>query len=178
MLEPTEDTREKIYALQELADKVGADPKDREAKMELRRALRESSPDVVARISDTTRNYRRILARTASSGDPLVKEAISEQATRMAKEVAGQNPTPLEVLLSERIASLWVLVELQEALGAAWYVRGREGRATAAFMLQMAKLQEASNRRYLAAIKTLAQVRKLQANTPAVQFNTQINVGG
>jgi hypothetical protein len=37
-------------------------------------------------------------------------------------------------------------------------------------------LQESAGRRYLAAIKTLAQVRKLQAGTPAVHL-TQINVG-
>jgi hypothetical protein len=30
---------------------------------------------------------------------------------------------------------------------------------------------------YLKAIKTLAQARKLQTNTPGVQFNTQINLG-
>ena len=43
-------------------------------------------------------------------------------------------------------------------------------------MLQMMKLQESANRRYLAAIKTLAQVQKLQANTPGVQYNMQINL--
>jgi hypothetical protein len=40
----------------------------------------------------------------------------------------------------------------------------------------MGEIQESANRRYLAAIKALAQVKKLQANTPAVQYNTQINV--
>ena len=40
----------------------------------------------------------------------------------------------------------------------------------------MVKVQESANRRYLAAIKSLAQVRKLRANTPGVQFNTQINL--
>jgi hypothetical protein len=40
----------------------------------------------------------------------------------------------------------------------------------------MCKIQESANRRYLAAMKTLAQVRRLQANTPGIQFNTQINV--
>jgi hypothetical protein len=43
----------------------------------------------------------------------------------MALELAGENPTPLEVLLSERVASLWVLVELQEALLAAWYYKAK-----------------------------------------------------
>jgi hypothetical protein len=36
--------------------------------------------------------------------------------------------------------------------------------------------QESANRRFLCAIRELARVRKLQNNTPAVQFNTQINL--
>ena len=39
--------------------------------------------------------------------------------------------------------------------------------------------QEGANRRYLAAIRELARVRKLQSSTPGVQVNnTQINVSG
>jgi hypothetical protein len=89
----------------------------------------------------------------------------------MALELAGENPTPLEVLLSERVASLWVLVELQEALLAAWYYKA-EG-ASPGFVVQMARLQESSNRRYLGAIKTLAQVQKLQGPS-----RVQVNIGG
>ncbi len=99
-----------------------------------------------------------------------------EGAERLAAELAGENPTPLEVLLSERIASLWVLTETQEALLSATYRRGQEKPVGPAFVIQMCKIQESVNRRYLAAIKTLAQVRKLQANTPALHL-TQINVG-
>jgi hypothetical protein len=99
-----------------------------------------------------------------------------ERAARMALEIAGENPSPLEVLLAERIASLWVLVEAQEALLCATYRRGQTKPVGPAFVIQMCKIQESANRRYLAAIKTLAQVRKLQANTPAVQYNTQINL--
>jgi len=40
----------------------------------------------------------------------------------------------------------------------------------------MSKILESATRRYLAAIQTLARVRKLQSNTPGVQYNTQINV--
>jgi hypothetical protein len=104
----------------------------------------------------------------------LIEEAIVESAERLAAELAGENPTPLEVLLSERIASLWVLVELQEALLASWY-GGHTNSVSPSYLLQMAKLQESVNRRYLAAIKTLAQVRRLQANIPALHL-TQINV--
>ena len=169
MLELTEATRKRIRELQELADK--AEGGDDGARLELRRCLREESPDVVAGCSDSARSYRRLLAERSSGGNPLRKEAISERAGRMALELAGENPTPLEVLLSERVASLWVLVELQEALLAAWYYKAKATSPT--FVLQMARLQESAHRRYLAAIKTLAQVQKLQGPS-----RVQVNIGG
>jgi hypothetical protein len=169
MLELPEATRKRIHELQELADKAQDD--DEGARQELRRRLAQEAPEVVARCSDSARSYRRLLAKRSSAGNPLREEAISERARRMALELAGENPTPLEVLLSERVASLWVLVELQEALLAAYYYKASG--ASPAFVLQMARLQESSNRRYLGAIKTLAQVQKLQGPS-----RVQVNIGG
>ena len=105
-----------------------------------------------------------------AAGDVLEKEAVVLQAERMALELAGENPTPLEVLLAERVASLWILVELQEALTAAFYYKGG---ARMSVVLQMARVQESAHRRYLAAIKTLAQVQKLQGPS-----RVQVNIGG
>jgi hypothetical protein len=169
VLELTEATRKRIRELQELADK--AEGGEDGARLELRRRLREETPEVVARCSDSARSYRRLLAERSSGGNPLRKEAITERAGRMALELAGENPTPLEVLLSERVASLWVLVELQEALLAVWYYKAKA--TSPAFVLQMARLQESAHRRYLAAIKTLAQVQKLQGPS-----RVQVNIGG
>jgi hypothetical protein len=169
VLELTEATRKRIRELQELADK--AERGEDGARLELRRRLREETPEVVARCSDSARSYRRLLAERSSGGNPLRKEAITERAGRMALELAGENPTPLEVLLSERVASLWVLVELQEALLAVWYYKAKA--TSPAFVLQMARLQESAHRRYLAAIKTLAQVQKLQGPS-----RVQVNIGG
>jgi hypothetical protein len=169
VLELPDATRERIYELQELSDKAQDD--DEGARQELRRRLAQEAPEVVARCSDSARSYRRLLAKRSSGGSPLRAEAISERARRMALELAGENPTPLEVLLSERVASLWVLVELQEALLAAWYYKA-EG-ASPGFVLQMARLQESCNRRYLGAIKTIAQVQKLQGPS-----RVQVNIGG
>ena len=173
--ELTDSTRARIRELEALSHKAEAG--DEGARKELRQALRESAPDVIAQCSDTARVYRRLLAKTASANDTLVEEAIVERARMLASEVAGENPTPLEVLLAERIASLWVFVELQEALVSAYFVRDNPNRAPVSYLLKMIKIQESANRRYLAAMKALAQVRKLQANTPGIQFNTQINVG-
>jgi hypothetical protein len=66
-----------------------------------------------------------------------------------------------------------VLVELQEALNAAWYNRANENRLSPAYMLQMVRLQESAHRRFLAAIKTLAQVQRLQGPS-----RLQVNIGG
>ena len=130
----------------------------------------------MARCSELARTYRRFLAKTASGKDPLVEEAFVRQAELLAAEVAGEDASALEVLLAERIASLWALTELQEALMSAYY-GGNAENVPPSSIVQMAKLQESTNRRLLAAIKTLAQVRKLQAGTPAAVFNTQINLG-
>jgi hypothetical protein len=173
-LELTDASREQIRELEALSRK--AEDGDADAQRELRRAVKESAPEVIARCSNIARDYRRMVADTAAGRDPLVTETIVERARRMSLEIAGENPTPLEGLLAERIASLWVLVEAQEALLFAWYSRENIGRTSPAFVIQMCKIQENTSRRYLAAIKTLAQVRKLQASKPHVQFNTQVNV--
>lgn len=169
-LELTDEARERIRELQKLSDE--AESGDKGARTELRRVLRESAPEVIARCSDTTQIYRRILAGTASGGSPLLEDAKVERARLMASELAGENPTPLEMLLSERVGSLWVLVELQEALGAAWYNRGNDSRPSATYMLKMARLLESSHRRYLAAITTLARVQKLRGPS-----RVQVNIG-
>ncbi len=173
-LELEGDTRERIRVLRALSKR--AEGGDEEARKELRRAVRESAPEVVARCSDIARTYRRFLAKTASGKDPLVEEAFVRRAEMVAAEVAGENPSPLEVLLSERIGALWALTELQEALMSAYY-GGKAKNVPPSYLIAMAKLQESAGRRYLSAIKTLAQVRKLQVGTPATVFNTQINCG-
>ena len=52
----------------------------------------------------------------------------------------------------------------------------REQRSPISFLQHVFKWLESANRRFLSAIRELARVRKLQNNTPAVQFNTQINL--
>jgi hypothetical protein len=93
---------------------------------------------------------------------------------RVLQQPLGGGGAAEESLLAERIASLWALTELQEALLSAYY-GGLSKNLSPAYLLQMVKLQESTNRRYLSAIRTLAQVRKLQGDTPTLNL-TQINV--
>ena len=83
----------------------------------------------------------------------------------MRAEIAGENPTSLEVLLTERVVSLWMLTALLEVLIAAQYRRhvgdGPE-RLSPSYIIQQSRILESATRRYLAAIKELVRVRKLQ----------------
>jgi hypothetical protein len=173
-LELRDEDRERIRQLAELSTK--AEEGDTDARLKLRLALRESSPGMVARCSDLAGNYRRILAKTASARDPLLQEALEARMEVMREEIAGESPSPLEVLLTERVVSCWMLVELLEALNSGYYVRDGGKRVDVRYFMQMVKILDSAYRRYLASIQTLARVRKLQANKPGIQFNTQINV--
>jgi hypothetical protein len=170
MLELADETQGRVTELRALAQK--AQDGEEGARGELRLALHRSSPAVITECSGTLRVFRSMLAEKIADGDVLIKEATVVQAERLALELAGENPTPLEVLLSERVASLWILTELQEALMAAFYYN-KSGHAPVGAALQMARLHESAHRRYLAAIRTLAQVQKLQGPS-----RVQVNIGG
>ena len=174
-LELSEEARIRMRELRDLSEK--AEGGDEEARKELRRLVRSSSAEVLGRASDIGRTAGRMAAMTAAGGDPLLEEALFVRLDAMRGEIAGENPTPLEILLTERVVACWMLVELFEALTTAQLSRRGGQRVPISYTLQMVKWQKSANRRYLAAIRELARVRKLQANAPRVQHNTQINLG-
>ena len=168
------DVKERLDELRELSEKAEAG--DVGAKKELKRAVRESSPAVIARASDIGRKAQHALIGTAAGGDPLTEYALSGRLDMMREEIAGEDPTPLEVLLTERVVACWMLVELFEVLMAAQLALDGKHRVSMSLLKHMTKWQESANGRYLSSIRELARVRKLQRNTPSLQVNTQINV--
>ena len=168
------EVQESLEMLRELSTKAEAG--DTGARKDLKRKLREASPDVIARASDVGRKAQHVLIRAAAGGDPLTEYALSGRLDIMREEIAGENPTPLEVLLTERVVSCWMLVELFDVLMAGQFRIGTEQRVPPSYLKHMIRWQESATRRYLAAIRELARVRKLQAGVPAVQVNTQVNV--
>ena len=89
------------------------------ARGELRKAIRNSTPEVVAKASDIARKGHKILIGTAAGGDPMMEEALGIRLDLMRAQIAGEDSTPLETLLTERVVSCWLLVELLEALTSA-----------------------------------------------------------
>jgi hypothetical protein len=177
-LELSEETKDRIAELQAVSEKAEAG--DKEARKELRRLVRDSSPEVIGRVSDIGRRAGRMLAFTAAGGDPLTEEALYAKLDAMRTEIAGETPTPLEVLLTERVVSLWMLTALLEVLIASQYRRsaGDDGdkRSSPSYIIQQSRILDSATKRYLAAIRELARVRRQQASAPPVQVNTQVNV--
>src|SRR5829696_4888115 len=150
--------------LRALSDRAEAG--DKEARRKLRLMVRASSAEVVGRASDVGRRADRVLASSAAGGDPLTEEALLAKLDLMRAEIAGEDPTPLEVLLTERVVSLWMLTSLLEALIATQYrkvVDDPSERLSPSYLIQQSRILESATRRYLAAVRELARVRRLQA---------------
>jgi hypothetical protein len=173
-LELSEAARARLAELRAVSEE--AEGGDRSARKRLRRLVRSSSPEVIAEASDMAGRAAWILIKTISAGEPLMQEALQERMHQMRSEIAGENPTPLEVLLTERVVAGWLLVEVLEGLISAQYQRDvKAHRVPPNLVIQQSRILESATRRYLAAIRELARVRKLQAGAP-VQVNTQVNI--
>jgi hypothetical protein len=71
---------------------------------------------VIARASGVSRRAQHMLIETASGGSELTQYALSRRLDVMREEIAGDNPTPLEVLLTEQVVSCWLWLTLLDAL--------------------------------------------------------------
>jgi len=175
-LELPKDVKDRLGEPRTLSERV--EHGDKSARKELRKALRESAPEVICRASDIGRRGQWALIKTVAANDPLTEEALVARLDLMRAEVAGPDPSPVEVLLTERICSLWLWIEVLEMLVSVQLFADlpREQRSPMSFLQHVFKWQESANRRFLSAIREIARVRKLQSNVPGIQYNTQINV--
>ena len=176
LLELSKDAKQRIKTLQALSEKVEGG--DKSARKELRKAVRESSPEVISWASDISRRGQWALIKTASANDPLTEESLLARVGLIRADVAGPDPSALELLLTERICSLWVLIEVLELLMSAQLTpsKSRDHHVSTSYLQHILKWQENASRRFLSAIKTLAQVRRLQSGIPNAQTNVQINL--
>jgi hypothetical protein len=176
VIELPEETKQRLKELRALSK--AAEGGDEEAKRELKEALLESSPAVITRASDVGRMAAHLLIDTAAAKDPLIKGALSARMDLLRAEIAGENPTPLESLLTERVVACWLWVEVFEAIISPQLWTGGSAQLLPLPVLRhYLHWQELAHKRYLASIRELARVRRLQSNTPGIQYNQQINIG-
>jgi hypothetical protein len=110
--------------------------------------------------------------RGMSEEDIGFAEAVQKKMELMRAELLGDNPTPVERLLVERVVACWLQVQDAD-------IRTAQGQKDASLRLAdfHQRRMDAANKRFLAAVKTLATVRKLAM--PVLQVNIakkQVNV--
>jgi hypothetical protein len=122
---------------------------------------------------DLAENAREGFIRRASGEKALfTQELFRRQCTALTRDLTGPDPTPLETLLVDRIVLCWVHLHYVENI----YVQAMSELSITQATFHQRRLALAQSR-YLSAIRTLAQVRRLQV--PAMQVNIadqQLNV--
>jgi hypothetical protein len=106
------------------------------------------------------------IERTASNS-PFRQKSLKINLENMREELAGPNPSPLEVLGAERVASCWLQLHYAELI-----YNENVPKFTISVDDYHQKRLDRLHRRYLSAMRSLAQVRKLLKPKVA-----QINIG-
>lgn len=158
----------------EIADAAGflkrADEGDQATLPTLRKLL--ESPAAVEKLGGNLASRAQNALVASICGKRLLDaEALLRKLELLREELGGPSPTPLERLVVERIVACWLqLHQLELSYG-----------AKASMPIELANYYQKSidraQKRYLAAIKALAYVRRLAR--PVVQVNVarkQVNV--
>ena len=160
-----------VPGLRELLERVEGGDEGARRKL---KSLLEEVPVLARKLVDPAKIAERSMVETyAGAAGTAVKEALPAVLEQMRGELAGDDPSPLERLLVERVVATWLQVHYFEAL----YSQNASGMSFAQADHHQKRVDRA-HRRHLSAIKTLAQVRKMG---PAVQINIadkQINTAG
>src|SRR5262245_51764440 len=119
------------------------------------RAILDDHPEVWQAVGDLERVVVRSWAELLGGDDPLSVEAVRRKAERLRAELEGDNPTPLERLLAGPVVAGWL--EMSHAQ-VKMVDPGGSTLGQAGFTLRRA---EQTQKRYLAAVRTLATVRHL-----------------
>ena len=144
---------------------------DKDALPDLRKVLYEAPR--IARYIDLARNVERSIVESMSGDELFTREAIPHNLKAMRKEIAGENPSPLERLLAERITVCWLELQYFQTI----YAQQLGDLSITQSDYHQRRIDKA-HRRYLSSIKALVQIRKMG---PAVQINIaekQINTAG
>ncbi len=172
-------TQEEIEARRDMVDRLNelvkkAEKGDKEVVPEIQEILK-ASPELAWQLMDYAKLAEwHFIERMSKDKDFAAKEVLNRQLKAMREEIAGEDPSPLERLLAERVVATWLQIQLFEGL----YASGMSKSMTIAQGNYYQKRLDQTYRRHLSAIRTLAQIRKLG---PAVQINIaekQINTAG
>jgi hypothetical protein len=159
-----EERRATVAKLRALIDK--AQKGDEEAALDIRKVL-DGTPDLAwlfikgpGKMAESA-----LIGEITNNEDLATKELLKHQLESMRIEVAGQNPSPLERLLAERVVATWLEVQLFSGL----YAMGMKGETLSQGEYRQKRLDRAHSR-HLSAVKALAQIRKMGPATVRINL--------
>ncbi len=126
------------------------------------RQLLETRPALWREVDSLTARVEQAWMALLAGPDLVAQEILVRQLQTLKQELEGPQPTPLERLLIERIAVCWLQVQHADLVA----TRHRQRSET-----WVQQRQDRLQGRLLAAVKALAQVRKLLRPGPMVQVN-------
>ncbi len=128
------------------------------------RELFDRSPELWDEVGDLALQAERALVKGISGENALLKDALYRKLEVLRVELSGPSASALDRLLVERVVACWLQVYGADAL----YAQNL-GKLTLKRSEFFQRRQDRAHRRYLSAIRTLAQVRRLLL--PPVQVN-------
>jgi hypothetical protein len=162
--EELEERKATMKRLKELSEKAEAG--DAEAVPEIRQILTHS-PDLIFKFVNLAgQTEEKLLDHLTDEGDLASREFMHQELSAMRAEIAGEEPSPLERLLAERVVVTWLEVQHFQGL----YSHNMRQLTIYQHEFHQKRLDKA-HRRHLSAIKTLAQVRKLLKGKDITQIN-------
>lgn len=132
-----------------------ADNGDETVVPELRAALKEVPQLAGAMGGNLAEEAERALVKAIAGKDLIYREGVYQQMSNLRLELSGPNPMPLERLLVERVVLCWLHAYHADCQYA--YAKS----VTLEHGEYLQRQQDRAQRRYLAAIKSLATVRRL-----------------
>lgn len=132
------------------------------------REMLDERPQEYLDLGDLARLTQRSQIAHITGKDLLFRELLTRKAEALREEVAGPNPSPLERLLAERVVMCWLQLYYAELK----YTEDEWANTSWTQEEWHQKRIDRLQRRYTAAIKSLAQVRRL------LGVQVQVNIAG
>ena len=123
------------------------------------RQILDDNPEIWQYFGDLADKVERVWIKLyAGKHSPQIEESLLRKLAAMKAELAGEDPSPLEALLVDRILSTWLQTKYYElAVAATHAAKASAGRQADSVQKRL----EGAQRRHLAAIKALTDFRKL-----------------
>ena len=147
-----------VAALDRLRALVEQAHRDADVVPEIQQIL-EDNPEIWQHLGDLAGHVEKIwVGLLADKNNPQIAESLIRKIEALKIDLGGEAPSPLEKLLLDRICSTWIQTKYYElAVAATHATKDSSGRQADSVQKRL----DAAQRRHLAAIKSLVDLRKL-----------------